>query len=376
MPAVNHVLVVGGGLSGTAAAILLAEAGVAVDLAEINPAVSALGSGITLQGNALRVLRQVGVLDECAAVGYPFSKLVVRIPDQRATVVAEVKDLAFGGPDVPPSMGMYRPDLARILANRAERAGVRIRFSTTPEALTPDESGVDVRFSGGSSERFDLVIGADGIRSSTRRMLGIPLETRRLGMGVWRMVGPRPADLVSSQVTFGGPCYIAGVTPTSETSAYWFLVEAARDRTAQTPPEQLADFLESSRAYHGPWDEVRDSFTDPRHLNYTGFDAHLLDPPWNRGRVVLIGDAVHVCPPTIAQGAAVGLEDAAVLAGLLTASATVDDQLWTAFTARRFERVRMVVEASVQMAQWNLDHVQGDVPGLTRTIANLVSQPA
>jgi hypothetical protein len=75
-------------------------------------------------------------------------------------------------------------------------------------------------------------------------------------------------------------------------------------RSAQTPEEQLTDFVELSRAYHGPWDEVRDSFTDPQKLDHTGVEQHLLDSPWNRGRVVLTGDAVHACPPTIAQGAA------------------------------------------------------------------------
>ncbi|CAO5236243.1 FAD-dependent monooxygenase [Frankia sp. AgKG'84/4] len=376
MSAVTSVLVVGGGVSGAAVAILLAEAGVAVELVEIKPELTAVGSGITLQGNALRVLRQLGVLESCAALGYESMKLVVRAPDPRATIVAELDDIPFGGPDLPSSMGMYRPDLARILMDRAEQAGVKIRYSTTTESLEQDGAGVEVRFSTGSSGRYDLVIGADGVRSWTRRMLEIPLETRSLGMGAWRMVGPRPADVTSSQAVFGGPCYIAGVTPTSATSAYWFLVEPAQDRTAQTPREQLADFLELFGAYHGPWDEVRSAFTDPQHLNYTWFEAHLLAAPWNRGRVVLIGDAVHVCPPTLAQGAAAGLEDAAVLAELLTTSTAVDDRLWAAFTARRYERVKMVVDASVQMAQWNLDHVQGDVPGLTRTIAALVSQPA
>ena len=64
--------------------------------------------------------------------------------------------------------------------------------------------------------------------------------------------------------------------------------------------------------------------TDPGTINYTWFESHLLPPPWNRGRVVLIGDAVHTCPPTIAQGAAMALEDAAVLADVLLAADRLD----------------------------------------------------
>jgi 2-polyprenyl-6-methoxyphenol hydroxylase-like FAD-dependent oxidoreductase len=375
MPAVDTVLVVGGGAAGAAAAILLARAGVDVDLVEVRPAVSALGSGITLQGNALRVLARLGVLDECASLGYECSGLLVRAADPSATVLAQLEDLPFGGPDVPGTMGMYRPDLARVLMTRAEEAGVRMRFATTVEALEQDPDAVDVRFSDGSARRYDLVVGADGVRSPTRRLLGIPSDTRALGMGAWRMVGPRPADVTTAQLFFGGPCYIAGITPTTETSAYWFLVEDAQDRSDQTPAEQLDAFRELSRSYHGPWDEARDQFDDPEQLNYTWFETHLLDAPWHRGRVVLIGDAVHVCPPTIAQGAAAALEDADVLAELLVGAGSLDEAL-PAFTARRYDRVRTVVEASLQMAQWNLDHVQGDVPGLTRRIATLVAQPA
>jgi 2-polyprenyl-6-methoxyphenol hydroxylase-like FAD-dependent oxidoreductase len=376
VPAVTRVLVVGSGAAGTSTAILLADAGVAVDLVEIKTDVSALGSGITLQGNALRVLQQLGVLDECLAHGYPFSQLVIRLPDPAATVVATVDDIPFGGPDLPATCGMYRPELARILMDRAREAGVRVRFSTTVESLDQDADGVDVTFSDGSAGRYDVVVGADGLRSWTRRLLGIPLETTSVGMGAFRMFGPKPADITQFHAIFGGPSYMALVCPTSDTTAYWSLVEPARDRTTQTPEERLADFVELTRAYHGPWDEVRESFTDPADLNYTWFEHHLLDAPWNRGRVVLIGDAVHTCPPTIAQGAAMGFEDAVVLAELLIGRDQVDEELWSAFTQRRYERVRTVVEASMQLAQWNLDHVQGDVPGVTRRVAAAVGSRA
>jgi 2-polyprenyl-6-methoxyphenol hydroxylase-like FAD-dependent oxidoreductase len=111
-------------------------------------------------------------------------------------------------------------------------------------------------------------------------------------------------------------------------------------------------------------------------VNYTWFETHVLDAPWNRGRVVLIGDAAHTCPPTIAQGGAMGLEDAAVLAELLTGRTALDQDLWDAFSARRYERARTVVDASNQLARWQLDRVQGDIPALMRSIALLTSQPA
>ena len=89
---------------------------------------------------------------------------------------------------------------------------------------------------------------------------------------------------------------------------------------------------------------------------------------------MLIGDAAHTCPPTLAQGAAQALEDASVLSELLVARDAVDDQLWAEFMDRRFDRARTVVEASVQLGQWLLDGVQGDVPALMGRIAQLFEQ--
>ena len=376
MPAVNNVLVVGSGLAGTAAAIHLATRGVAVDLVEIKSDVAAVGSGITLQGNALRELRALGVWDQARERGYAFDVTGIRAPDPDGTLLVEIPDARTGGPDLPAVLGMPRRDLARILVDRAADVGVKLRFGTTYTDLVQDADGVGVTFSDGSTGRYDLVVGADGIRSWTRRTLGIELETRSTGMGIWRAFGPRPASVTRTDLYYGGRSFIAGYCPTGEDSLYAYIVEAAQDRSTLTPAEQLAVMRQLATAYHGPWDDIRETLDDPAKVNYTWFETHLLPPPWNRGRVVLIGDAAHACPPTLAQGGAQALEDAAVLAELLTERDAVDQDLWDAFTARRFDRAKAVVDASNQLCRWLLDHERGDVPGLMRGIATLVSRPS
>jgi 2-polyprenyl-6-methoxyphenol hydroxylase-like FAD-dependent oxidoreductase len=376
MPAVSKVLVVGGGAAGAATAILLARAGVEVDLVEIKPDIVTLGSGITLQGNALRVLRDLGVWDEVRAAGYGFDELGLRAPDPAGTVLAVIPDARTGGPDLPATLGMPRQELARVLHEQAVAVGVKVRLATTVTGLDQDDTGVDVVMSDGVGGRYDLVVGADGIRSWTRRMLGVPLETRSTGMGIWRAFTSRPASVTRTDLFYGGPQYIAGYCPTGPDSMYAYIVEPAQDRSAMTPDEQLTEMRRLSEGYGGPWDEIRPTLTDASRISYTWFEAHVLEVPWNRGRVVLIGDAAHACPPTLAQGAAQALEDAAVLAELLLARDVVDGTLWSAFAERRYERARAVVEASVQLGQWLIDGERGDVPGLMGRIAALVSEPA
>lgn len=374
MPSVRNILVVGSGAAGCAAAILFARDGAAVDLIEIKPDLSALGSGITVQGNALRVLRQLGVWNEVAAAGYAFNTVGLRTPD--GTLLVEMEDVRTGGPDLPATVGMYRPALARILTEAAAAAGAKLRYGTTVQSLTQDDGGVDVTFSDGTSSRYDLVVGADGVRSHVRSLIGIDLETKPTGMGIWRVFTSRPDSVTRTDLYYRGACYIAGYCPTADDSLYAYLVEDAQDRSGLAPDQRLAVMRELASHYHGPWDDIRDLMTDPSTINYTWFESHLLPPPWNRGRVVLIGDAAHTCPPTIAQGAALALEDAAVLADVLLAADDLGQDAFDAFTARRYDRVKTVVEESVQLGQWMLDGVEGNVPALMGKVMGLVSQPA
>ena len=276
VPAVNSVLVVGAGLAGAATAIHLAAAGVAVDLVEIKPDAAALGSGITLQGNALRELRSLGVWDEVQAAGYSFDVTGIRAPDPFGTVVAEVPDAKTGGPDLPAAMGMPRPELARILRRPGHRGGRE------------------------GPLRDDVHRAGPGRRRRGRhllRLLDRPLRPRRRRRRHPLLdpprAGHRPGDPVGRHGHLAGLRAPAGerdphrpllrrpvlhrrLLPDRRGLAVRLHRRGRAGPLALSPEEQLATMRQLSQAYHGPWDEIRETLTDPSRVNYTWFETHVL----------------------------------------------------------------------------------------------------
>ncbi|MFJ9901035.1 FAD-dependent oxidoreductase [Streptomyces sp. NPDC091280] len=354
MTTARRVLVIGGGSAGNAVTILLRRAGLTVDLVEARPDWNATtGSGITVQGNALRVLRELGVWEQVKASGFAFGSLGITDPD--GTLLHVVEDIKTGGEDLPATVGMQRPRLQQILIDAVRASGTTVRLGTTAEILDQDAEGVSVRFSDGTEGRYDLVIGAEGLNSATRAAIGITDRPEPTGQAIWRIPAPRPEGVTRTDLTFGGPAYTAGYCPTSESTLYAYVVEACRGRDA-IPPESYADEMRRlADQYGGVWPEIAKHITDPAKINYTWYHRLLVEGSWHRGRIVLIGDAVHCCPPTLAQGAAMSLEDALVLAELLTSGQDWDDELFQTYYERRIPRVRTVVDASVHLGQWQLD---------------------
>lgn len=376
MTALTKVAIAGSGVASMAAAIRLAEAGVSVDVYETKEHLTALGSGITLQGNALRVFDALGVWESVKEKGYFFDGLTLRAPGPTAPVVAELPEVQTGGPDYPAGGGMYRPELAEILVARATSLGARVHFGSAVTGADVSDESVEVFVNGQSVGTFDLLIGADGLNSTVRDLIGIEVKPQPTGMGIWRAFVSRPAEVLRTELYYGGPVYIAGYTPTGEDTMYAYLVEDAQDRSGVSDAEAVEIMLAESAAYGGPWESIRAHLTAGAEVNYTWFTTHLVPAPWNRGRAVIIGDAAHSCPPTIAQGAAQALEDAYVLTELLIERDALDQDLWDAFHARRIPRATAVVEASVQLGQWQLEHNRdADAPGLIFAIAKKMAEP-
>jgi 2-polyprenyl-6-methoxyphenol hydroxylase-like FAD-dependent oxidoreductase len=347
-----RVLVVGGGITGSVAATALAQRGVEVDLAEIVPEWIGTGHGITLQGNALRSFREIGVWDRVRALGFAFDRVLLSRAD--GSPIVELTTPRTGGPDLPATMGALRSVLQEVLSEAVYAAGVTVRLGLTVREWTCDAAGVDVTFTDGSTGRYDLVVGADGIKSQLRRQLGIATAPKPTGMSIWRILAERDEDMDCSELFYEGPRYKAGYSPISATTCYAYLLEADSAALAEDDRPRGAVLRERSEGYAGRWATIRAQITDDMPVNYQRVESLLVADPWYRERVIIIGDAVHACPPLIAQGAAMCTEDAIVLAELVTGGDPVEAAL-KEFMRRRIGRVTMVVENSLTLAEWEIN---------------------
>ncbi|MEG3164020.1 FAD-dependent oxidoreductase [Sphingomonas sp. PB2P19] len=343
------ILVIGGGIGGLTAAIALRRSDHRVTLIERDPTWTVYGVGIIQQGNVLRAMAELGVIDDYLAAGVGFDTVSVHAPD--GTMVAKVPSPRLIE-RYPANVGVSRRALHKVLGDRAAADGVDIRLGVTVEMLVDDGAGVDVRFADGREDRFDIVIGADGLYSQTRALLfpdgPKPVFT---GQAVWRYNLPRPAGMDSLHVYNGR--IGAGLVPISATLMYLY-VTTPEPGNPRYPREELAAAMREKLAGHAPAIQALiPLITDNDGVVYRPLETLMLEGDWHKGRVALLGDAVHATTPHLGQGAGMAIEDALVLAEELDRH---DDPeaAFTAYRERRYARCRYIVDTSLSICRGQL----------------------
>ncbi|MFK8050460.1 MAG: FAD-dependent oxidoreductase [Halioglobus sp.] len=350
---VEKVLIIGGGFSGMSAAIQLRKQGIETHLLEIDPAWQADGAGISVGGATLRAMKILGVLDDFLEQGSVQEALEILAPTGQ--LLQSIPNPPVAGANVPGGGAIMRPVLARILSKKVLDTGTKVRLGYTYSAIEQDDEGVTVQFDDGSSDRFDLVICADGLYSKTREwLLPDAPKPNYSGQGVWRAVLPRPPE-AKNTLMWVGPKLKTGINPMSKDQVYLFLTEDKKVKE-RVPDDQLVSTLKDLLStFPAPVVQtLRDQLDETSQVQLRPLEGLLVPLPWFRGRVVLIGDTVHATTPHLASGACIGIEDSIVLAEELASRSTLDDAL-DAFQQRRWERCRMVVENSGRLGQIEIE---------------------
>ena len=356
MPAVSNVLVIGGGIGGLVAARALRQQGVAVDLIERESEWTVYGVGIIQPNNALRALDRVGIADRCIAAGGAFAGW--RIHDANGNILVDAPGSNAAAPHLPANNGITRPRLHEILIEGAREVDVSIRLGVTATSIADEGASVRVAFSDGATRSYDFVLGYDGSHSQTRRLLfGEGLEPAFTGQGVWRYNLPRPASVDTGGVYFG-PDTKVGLVPLSPTLMYMFVVTAEPDNRWFEGAGLADDMRARIAAYGGLVGELRDQIRNPEEVVYRPMLNGLVEGPWHRGRVMILGDAAHTTTPHLAQGAAMAIEDAVLFAELVGRGGELSRVL-DAFMARRLDRARYVVDCSTKIGRWELEEWAG-----------------
>lgn len=349
MTQTNRVLVVGSGIGGATAAYTLRRAGLEVHCIDSKPETPTTGAGICLLHNTMRALGMIGLAEQCLESGIGFQ--LFKQHDATGRLLASNP--------APPGCGMRRPELARILEGAARGAGAVLEKGLTVSDLVDRGEKVDVTLSDGRQLSYDLVVAADGAYSKLRdRVFGPEHRVRFAGQSAWRFNAPRPAEV-------DGFCLYrsadgkrtVGAIPTSRETCYLFFLENSAEHL-HMPDDQLHVLLrERLEGFSAP--VIRDSLaqvTEPSQVTFRPFDITLVPAPWHRGRVVLLGDAAHSPTPQMTSGGGMAIEDAVVLAESITACAGIPQAL-EAHSKRRFERVKTVCDASLQLCKYEQDPV-------------------
>jgi 2-polyprenyl-6-methoxyphenol hydroxylase-like FAD-dependent oxidoreductase len=328
-----RAVVVGAGIGGLAAAIALEQAGVEPIVIERAPELREAGFGLVLAANAVTALRRLGMGDEVAACGTRVARAQVRNP--RGDLLTELDYRALGWE----TYGVLRSDLQRVLLE-AVPAGC-LRLGTVCVGATED--GL-VLLDGEDAQEGEVVVGADGLRSSVRASLFGNEPLRYGGHRAWRAGTRFEHELVrESFVEVWGVGGGFGFGPAGEGRVYWYCFEAVPE-TAPALDAPREQFLRRYGDWFDPIPALIES-TDPAVIEPTFTYDRRPRRSWGRGRVTLLGDAAHPMKPNIGQGAAQALEDAVVL-GACLAGATDPEAAFREYERRRAPRANAVVRAS------------------------------
>ncbi|MGX1881789.1 FAD-dependent monooxygenase [Streptomyces sp. NPDC055287] len=355
MATISKALVIGAGIGGLTTAAGLLRQGIEAEVFEARPSPGRLltGGGFMLWHNAFLSLRRIG-LDQAVAA----DSVRMRFHEFRSDTGRRLARWQLDGPTEEcgaPACALRRSSLHKVLTEAV--GDHRIRLGSRLTGYTQDSDGVTARFADGSTARGDVLVGADGLRSTVRATMrrGFEPPPRYAGYTAWQAITRLPGESLVPTGTFfnlwgkGGLRFL--YCRLNENEVYWDAITSDRaaagiDTVRHTRRAALAA---AYRHWPDPIGRIIASTEDEAILPVAIHDR----PPdggWSRGRVVLVGDAAHPMTLNLSQGAGQAIESGVVLADMLGRS----EPEAVPETLRRFESARRARSADMVTTSWQI----------------------
>ncbi|MCJ8272798.1 MAG: FAD-dependent monooxygenase [Psychrosphaera sp.] len=330
------ILIVGAGIVGLSMARRLDEMSLPYTLIERSSGWSQDGAGICLPANAVAGMERLGLKEPLVAMAHQVSEVSYVKPNGQVISKASLLEAPF---NQQPFLALPRAKLLNLLRQGMDK---KVRFNRQLKAIRQSEDGADVTFSDGQTEHFDCVIGADGVNSQVRELVFEETGLEDLDVTNWRfLIDQNTTDLQPTYYLGSDSFFMRYPMPGNKVYCYAHVIDEDKKLTNIDNKHFLLD------QFKGFEDKVLEA------INAVGPDDEIIPGRLNAvksrevysGCVVLIGDALHGCPPTLQQGVGMGLEDVHCLADLMDKGLEVEGLL-RQFRAKRIERISWVIDES------------------------------
>jgi len=340
---VRTVLIAGGGVAGAATALALHRAGFAPVVYEAHESGGDdAGAFLTVMANGMAALDAVDAGRSVIDASYPAAAVELFDADGRHLQHRAIEGVA---------RTLTRATLYGVLQDLATARGIPVVHGKRLTGADVGDGGVEARFADGSRAGGDILVGADGIHSATRRLIDpqapAPRYTGQHVVYGYAAGNPSGSALDAYHMVFGKSAFF-GFTAPGDGRTWWFARITGDSRPGETTAEQWRRLA---------LDAVRDDATPAAAIveatggDVVGGDAYDIPttPRWHGERMVLVGDAAHAASPAAAQGASMALEDAVALAAALREHAD-PAAAFAAYAARRRAQTEETVAASARMS--------------------------
>ncbi|MDU8926527.1 FAD-dependent monooxygenase [Alisedimentitalea sp. MJ-SS2] len=337
--------VIGAGIGGLVAARALALRGAHVKVLEQAPEISEVGAGLQLSPNAVAVLRGIGLEDRLLNAGAVQAQEVRLVDYKGGDVVrldlSRLKDQSY--------YFMHRADLIAMLEKGARDAGVEIELNARVERIEDRPDGATAFMEDGSERHADLIVGADGLHSKLREVLNGKEEPFFTGQVAWRATIPNTMGRGPEAMVHMGPgrhlvCYplrggeLVNLVAVQERRGW---VEEGWNRR-DDPANLRAAFADFAPRVQAMLEKIDDVYL-------WGLFRHEVAKRWHGQHVAILGDAAHPTLPFMAQGAAMAMEDAWVMAASLSGAESIPVGL-ALYQERRIKRATRVINTATDNA--------------------------